>query len=82
MEIPEGTHILYQFSMADIAVDEIICPSTLERAEAFAFSDTVVRKGIQLPEQMEYIDCYALADSNFGSIRQASEDHGAQAGLS
>lgn len=69
MEIPEGTHTLYQFSMADIAVDEIICPSTLERAEAFAFSDTIVRKGIRLPEQMEYIDRYALADSNFGSIR-------------
>lgn len=69
MEIPEGIHTLKQFSAADLAADEIICPSTLESIEAFAFSGTVVRKGIRLPEEMESIDAYALADCSFGSLR-------------
>lgn len=69
MEIPEGVHTLKYFSMANIVADEIICPSTLERAEAFAFSWAVIKKGIHFPEKMEYIDPYALADCSFGSIR-------------
>lgn len=69
MEIPEGVHTLHQFAMVDISADEIICPSTLNRAEAFAFSNAFVRKGIRFPEQMEDIDPYALADSCFGSLR-------------
>lgn len=68
IEIPEGVHTLHQFSMADITADEIICPSTLQRAEAFAFSHVVARKGIRFPDHMEYIDPFALADSCFESL--------------
>lgn len=69
MEIPEGVYTLHPFSMADITADEIICPSTLKRAEALAFSGAVVSKGIRFPDEMEFIDPYALADSSFGFLR-------------
>lgn len=69
LEIPEGIHTLKQFSVTDLAIDEIVFPSTLKYIEKFVFAGTVVRKGICLPEKMEFIDNYALADCCFGSLR-------------
>lgn len=68
MEIPEGIRVLKRFSMADLVADEIVCPSTLEQVEAFAFSGTVVMKGIQFSYKAENFAPYALADCSFGYL--------------
>ena len=69
IEIPDGVHTLKQLSLADITVDEIVCPSTLKRMEKLVFSNAVVNKEIRLPKEMEFIDSFALADCSFGSLQ-------------
>lgn len=59
--IPKGIRVLMPFSLAHIDAKSICLPDTLEEIKNFAFSDSVIREKLVLPEFVQTMDLYAFS---------------------
>ena len=62
LTLPEGITVLKSFSMNYLAVDLVVLPGTLETIEDFAFSNSIVKEKMLLPDSVSQLAPYALAD--------------------